>query len=190
MLFMSLRCFRFGKFFALLAATLFSSLCASAHPLLLPVATTPYDRQLERVQPVLVSVSEQPVGFVSLKVVNRWMHWLRRIHYRYCAEWKTLAEVNAERRADCKGKALALYEVMQAIGATNVRLVIGKYRLGDAATHTWLEWRTLDGTYILDPTFHRAATKERPNNYSYIPLYAYEGEQKFQAFDAVLFTQN
>jgi predicted transglutaminase-like cysteine proteinase len=191
MLFISLRSVRFRKFLRpLLVALAFVSISASARPLLLPVSSTPYDRQLERVQPILTSISYQPLGFVSLNVVNRWTQWLHGVRYRYTAEWKTLAEVHADRSADCKAKALALYQVMQALGASNVRLVIGKYWLGSAATHAWLEWKTFDGTYILDPTFQRAATRETQNGYSYIPLYAYEGDQKFQAFDTTLFTQN
>ena len=41
-------------------------------------------------------------------------------------EWKTPDEVHLGAYADCKGKAVALYNAMHARGAENVRLVIGK----------------------------------------------------------------
>lgn len=191
MWFISLRCLRFRKFFAPFAASLaFVSVCSFGRPILLPVQSTPYDRQMERVRPVLASLTNEPANVISLDVVNQWMNRLRGIHYRYSAQWKTPAEIEAERRADCKGKALVLYEMLQAIGATNVRFVIGKYRSDSRVTHAWLEWETVEGNFILDPTFHHAVTREMQDNRSYIPLYAYEGEQKFQAFDTGLFTQN
>jgi hypothetical protein len=181
----------FRKLLASVAAVLgFVSVSCFAQPMFLPVESTPYDRQMARVQPVLASVPNQPAEAVPLAAVNHWMSKLRGIRYRYSLLWETPSEVRASRFADCKGKALTLYEIMQSMGATNLRLVIGKYRARDFFTHTWLEWSTPDGNYILDPTFYRAVTKEVPHSDSYLPLYAYDGEHKYRIFDVTFVTQN
>ena len=41
-------------------------------------------------------------------------------------EWKTPNEIAHAPTADCKGKAVALYQRMRENGARNLRLVIGK----------------------------------------------------------------
>ena len=112
------------------------------------------------------------------------MNNLREIPYRYSKQWQTPHEVNVTRRADCKGKAMALYEMMHRFGATDVRFVIGRHRAGDWFTHAWLEWETAYGRYVLDPTFNRQAVViERANSSKYIPLYAYEGAIRYRALN-------
>src|SRR5438477_12564160 len=119
---------------------------------------TPYDHQMERIQPVLTA----PVGYsldeLSLTLVDEWMIELRAMPYHYSREWRTPFEVETARAADCKGKAILLYERMQLSGATNLRLVIGKRRASDSLTHAWLEWDTRTGTLLLDPTFNWTTT--------------------------------
>lgn len=172
---------------ALLGLTASSCL---AQPLFFPVESTPYDNQMARVQPILASVTPQPAEEISILIINQWMAQLRHVRYRYSKEWQTPAEVAESREADCKGKAITLYELMQAIGAINVRFVIGKHRASDWFTHAWLEWETLDGNFLLDPTFNRVVTRvEGLNSKKYIPLYAYEGALKYRAFDRTLFEE-
>jgi hypothetical protein len=88
--------------------------------------------------------------------------------------------------ADCKGKALALYDRLQLNGATNVRFVIGKRRMSDSLTHAWLEWDTQMGTLLLDPTFNWTATIKLDDRRSYIAFYGYEGAHKYQAANSLL----
>src|SRR6476646_4614823 len=99
-----------------------------------------------RVQNTLVAPAGSPIDGLSFALVNEWMMELRAIPYCYSREWKTPLEVEASRAADCKGKAVALYDRMQLNGAANVRLVIGKRRANDSLTHAWLEWETEFGT--------------------------------------------
>ena len=96
------------------------------------------------------------------------------------------SEVEIARVADCKGKAVALYERMQASGATNVRLVIGKRTSASHRTHTWLVWETSNGSYVLDPTINWMACREEQASNHYIPLYAYAGNRKYRATTATL----
>ena len=79
---------------------------------------------------------------------------LRAIPYGFTKEWKTPAETQSGAPADCKAKAVALYERMQAHGAANMRLVIGKRATTSRSTHAWVEWETESGTYVLDPTIN------------------------------------
>ncbi|HST30585.1 MAG TPA: hypothetical protein VLK27_07065 [Chthoniobacterales bacterium] len=149
------------------------------------VKSTPYDRQMTRIQPILASSTGQRDQNLSLGLVNNWIGNLRAIPYGFSMEWKTPEEVRSGAYADCKGKAVALYKTMQSQGAENVRLVIGKRTWTSRKTHAWLEWATAKGTYILDPTINWSACRaERTGRSSYIPLYAYAGGQKFRAAPA------
>lgn len=173
----------------LLLSTLFLAFAASssfADALLFTVNSTPYDRQMARIRPVLTA----PVhgsGQVSVTIVNQWMSDLRSIPYGFTTFWKTPAEAQSGAPADCKAKAVALYEKMRDNGATNVRLVIGKRTATSRQTHAWLAWDTESGSYLLDPTFNWAAcTAAQAGKRNYQPLYAYAGSKKFRAASALV----
>lgn len=164
---------------ALLLVAVSSSL---ADALLFAVNATPYDNQMARIRRVLTAPSRTSTNHVSLDIVNRWMGDLRSIPYGFTAMWKTPAEAQSGAPADCKAKAMALYEKMQANGATNVRLVIGKRTFTSRQTHAWLAWETQAGSYVLDPTFNwTARTALQVGKRNYQPLYAFAGAKKFRA---------
>jgi predicted transglutaminase-like cysteine proteinase len=158
-----------------------------ADALLFTVSTTPYDRQMARIRPVLTTSRQPASNGVSLGIVNQWMGNLRSIPYGFTVMWKTPAEAQSGAPADCKAKAVALYEKMRANGATNLQLVIGKRTSVSRQTHAWLSWETQGGTYVLDPTFNWAACPTaRVGKRNYQPLYAYAGEKKFRAASALV----
>jgi hypothetical protein len=168
----------------LVGLTLFclSCLSAFAQSNYITVNSTPYDRQMIRIRPVLTFNSGKKDQDLSLALVNNWIGNLRAIPYGFSTEWKTPEEVERGAYADCKGKAVALYNTMHARGADHVRLVIGKRLATSRKTHAWLEWTTASGTYILDPTILWSACRaERAGHSSYIPLYAYDGGKKYRA---------
>jgi predicted transglutaminase-like cysteine proteinase len=168
---------------ALLAVAASSSF---ADALLFTVSSTPYDKQMARIRPVLTA-SSRTSDRVSLNVVNQWMGNLRSIPYGFTTIWKTPAEAQSGAPADCKAKAVALYEKMQANGATNVRLIIGKRTSSSRQTHAWLAWETDGGSYVLDPTFNwTACATGRVGKRNYQPLYAYAGAKKFRAASALV----
>src|SRR4029453_1889535 len=150
------------------------------------VPSTPYDHQMERIQPTLTAAPDSAIYGPSRSVVNRWMINLRAMPYRYSPVWRTPFEVEIAKVGDCKGKALLIYDWMQANGATNVRLVIGKRRADDTLTHAWLEWQSKIGTLLLDPTFNWNASFKLRNRRSYIAFYEYEGCHKYQATESAL----
>jgi predicted transglutaminase-like cysteine proteinase len=178
---------------SLLFASLFFTVAASsafADALLFTVNATPYDRQMERIRPVLTAATKASGSQVSLPLVNQWMSDLRSIPYGFTTFWKTPAEAQSGAPADCKAKAVALYEKMHESGATNVRLVIGKRTPTSRQTHAWLAWDTQGGSYVLDPTFnYSACTTSRVGKRDYQPLYAYAGAKKFRA-TSTLVAQN
>jgi predicted transglutaminase-like cysteine proteinase len=120
-----------------------------------------------------------------LSLVNQWITELRAIPYSYSMEWKTPNEIAHAPTADCKGKAVALYQRMRENGACNLRLVIGKRTPVSRSTHTWVEWRSASVTFVLDPTINwfAQAVNEIPEN-SYVPYYAYAGGRKYRAAPA------
>ena len=139
---------------------------------------------MTRIRPVLTAAARNQQN-LSFTLVNQWIGNLRAIPYGFSTEWKTPNEVQVSAFADCKGKAVALYNAMHSRGAENVRLVIGKRLWTSRKTHAWLEWTTAAGTYILDPTINWSAFRaERAGHSSYIPLYAYAGTKKFRATTA------
>jgi hypothetical protein len=169
---------------------LFSFSCF-AQPIYLGVSSTPYDRQMTRIYPVLFSTSNTSKENLSLSLVNHWIEDLRSIPYGFTPEWKTPEEVQLAPIADCKGKAVALYQRMQLHGAEHVRLVIGKRTFLSRKTHAWLEWDTERGTYVLDPTINWAACRaDKFRDRAYIPLYAYAGTHKYRATPAALYAKN
>lgn len=173
----------------LLTAVLLSIACSSsfADALLFTVPATPYDNQMTRIRPVLTTPSRTSSNGVSLNTVNQWMGSLRSIPYGYTVMWKTPAEAQSGAPADCKAKAVALYEKMQANGATNVRLVIGKRTSTSRQTHAWLAWETQNVSYVLDPTFNwTACTAGQVGKRNYQPLYAYAGKKKFRAASTLI----
>jgi transglutaminase-like putative cysteine protease len=156
--------------------------CFAQPSFLTAVASTPYDHQMTPIARALTSSARPLASRTSLSTLNQWLTNLRAMPYQYSAQWKTPAQVQSDLVADCKGKAILLYAIMRANGATHVRFVIGKHYVADQRTHAWLEWDTTSGTYLLDPTFNR--TVERVSDYDparYIPHYAYNGAHKYRA---------
>jgi hypothetical protein len=180
------------KILVLIAALIgLSSISCFANSVFLTVNSTPYDRQMTRIKPVLFTSSVVHRENLSLAVVNHWIEDLRGIPYGFTSEWKTPSEVETAPVADCKGKAVALYQKMHSHGAQNVRLVIGRRTWTSRKTHAWLEWSTNGGDYVLDPTINWSACRTAEvGNHAYIPLYAYVGSRKYRAASGTLLAKN
>src|SRR6266487_2023719 len=167
------------------------SLSCFAESIYLSVSSTPYDKQMSRIRPALLSSHAAVKENISLALVNHWIENLREIPYGFSPGWKTPVEVELDAVADCKGKAVALYDMMHSHGAENVRLVIGKRTVTSRRTHAWVEWNTNSGAYVLDPTLKWTACRaEERSVRSYIPLYAYAGARKYRAAAAALYVKN
>jgi hypothetical protein len=192
MIFVSINPFALKRlFFFLLAVIALSCVSCYGESIFVSVKHTPYDNQMSRIRPILASDKDNGHDNVSLALVNNWIGDLRSIPYGFTKEWKTPAETKSGAPADCKAKAVALYERMQQHGAANVRLVIGKRAASSRSTHAWVEWDTASGSYLLDPTWNwRACKSSDVGRRSYVPYYAFEGTRKFRAAPATLLAQN
>ena len=176
---------------ALTACASLVSVSCFAQTTFLTVASTPYDQQMAPIWGFLNADAPPRSEETSLSTLNDWMSRLRAMPYRYSKKWKTPAEVNSDRMGDCKGKAVVLYEKLLVNGARNVRLVIGRHRTSDLRTHAWVEWETLQGTLLLDPTLNWKVTKtECQDRSTYIPLYAYENGRKYRALNSALIARH
>ena len=91
-------------------------------------------------------VSDTPPAHrdISLAIINHWIADLRLIPYVFTREWKTPVETESGAPADCKAKAIALYQLMQSHGATNFRPIIGNHTANSRSTHAWLERESKD----------------------------------------------
>lgn len=191
MILISICPYQVNKIFLVILGLICLSCSCFAQSLYLTVDATPYDRQMTRVRPVLFTKSEAGKNNLSMDVVNHWIKDLRAIPYGFSPQWKTPSEVETSPAADCKGKAVALLSRMQANGASNVKLVIGKKKSYSRKTHAWLEWTTDSGTYVLDPTILWSACRaDKVGHRSYVPLYAYAGARKYRAASTALYAKN
>jgi hypothetical protein len=184
--------YTFRKIWLIIAGLIcLSSVSCFANSFYVNVGSTPYDRQMTRIRPILFSSSAASKQDLPMALVNHWMGDLRSIPYGFSMEWKTPVEVQTGAVADCKGKAVALYEMMHSRGAEDLRLVIGKRTVTSRKTHAWLEWTTAGGTYVLDPTINWTACRaDGLGNSAYIPLYAYAGARKYRAATTALYARN
>ena len=192
MVLVSIRPYAVKKIFLVLIGLIcLSSISCFAQSLYFTVNSTPYDKQMTRIRPVLFCKSGGGRQNLSLALVNHWIEDIRAIPYGFTPEWKTPAEVESAVVADCKGKAVALYQRMQSHGAEHIHLVIGKRTFISRKTHAWLEWNTDGRAYVLDPTFNWAACRaDQLGNDAYIPFYAYAGSRKYRAAAAALYAKN
>jgi predicted transglutaminase-like cysteine proteinase len=146
---------------------------------------------MNRIRPTLQAARTGKDTELSLRLVNHWIENLRIIPYAFSRQWKTPSEVESGAVADCKGKAVALYEKMRRCGRANIRLVIGRRTAVSRSTHAWLEWSAPEGTYILDPTINWMAFKtDQVGKENYVPFYAYSGSHKFCATTTALLAKN
>lgn len=192
MVLISIHPFYSKKAFVLIAALIgLSSVACFAQSNFLNVDATPYDHQMIRIHSILTSKAATHGNTLSLGLINQWIGDLRAIPYGFSPDWKTPSEVQAGPVADCKGKAVALYERMHACGAENVRLVIGRRTSTSRKTHAWLEWNVGGSNYVLDPTINWTACRASAvGSRNYIPLYAYSGSRKYRAASALLYAKN
>jgi hypothetical protein len=171
-------------FFALVVLFAGVSISCFAQHTFVAVNSTPYDKQMARISPVLTTTPHYGPGALSPATINGWINDLYAVPYAFCPQWKTPTEIQSANFADCKGKAVVLYATMRWYGATNLRIVVGKRRTGDLRSHAWLEWETNKGKYLLDPTFNEMVPQAGwTDSSTYIPFYAYQGGNKYRAYN-------
>jgi len=113
--------------------------------------------------------------------VEQLIHESRRFRYAYKKRQpyvpQTPEQTETTKCGDCKAKSLWLAAKMKS---RKVRFVIGKAKVGDAASHAWLMWDGPEGWLILDATrYSRPLVPERLSPSEFVPTYSYAPGGKY-----------
>lgn len=168
-----------------LAAFLITNITAAAVDLGSPSSNTPYDRYMSPVKQVLGSLRETPT---DMKRVQELLRLGRGFRYSFTDPYTAaMPAVTAQTRAgDCKAKSLWLVD---QLGDTNVRYVIGRARPTSKISHAWVMWNDGQSWWILDPTnTSRPILADRVPKSDYVPLYSWakSGTYRHASTDARL----
>ena len=135
-----------------------------------PAGFTPYDRYMSPVKQVLGSLHGQTN---DLKRAQSLLSEGRNFRYSFTDPYTAaLPSVTARTQTgDCKAKSLWL---MDQLGDSNVRYVIGKARATSRISHAWVMWNDGSTWWILDPTnANRPIAADSTSRSEYIPLYSW-----------------
>jgi hypothetical protein len=167
------------KSITLLAASLLALATAASANVDLGTASsrTPYDSYMQPVKAVLGQLEKKDA---SLDQVRSLMREAFGFRYSFTTPYvaATPAETSATRKGDCKAKALWLVDRM---GDSNVRFVVGKSRRSAKLSHAWVLWENNGRWWILDPTnTSQPIPADRVSSNEYIPLYSWAKGRTFQ----------
>lgn len=133
---------------------------------------TPYDSYMRPVKQVMGSLDG---GAPTMDRVQALMRQGRGFFYSYDEPYVAqMPEVTAAKHTgDCKAKALWLID---QLGDSNVRFVVGKAHYGAKLSHAWVLWREASSGrwFILDCTNNtRPIAADSVRQDDYIPLYSW-----------------
>ena len=135
-----------------------------------PAGYTPYDRYMSPVKQVLGTLRGQSN---DMKRVQSLLSTGRNFRYSFTDPYTAaLPSVTARTQTgDCKAKSLWL---MDQLGDSNVRYVIGKARATSKISHAWVMWNDGSAWWILDPTnASRPIAADSTSRNEYIPQYSW-----------------
>lgn len=156
--------------FALTSLLFTQSAAFAAIDLGSPAGYTPYDRYMSPVKQVLGSLRGQTT---DMKRVQLLLSEGRSFRYSFTDPYTaaTPAVTARTHAGDCKAKSLWL---MDRLGDSKVRYVIGKARAKSAISHAWVMWSDGNAWWILDPTnASRPIPAASASPREYIPLYSW-----------------
>ena len=159
-----------SSLFALSGLVLAKTAALAGIDLGIPAGYTPYDRYMSPVKQVLGSLRGQTTDF---KRVQSLLNEGRSFRYSFTDPYMAaLPAVTARTHTgDCKAKSLWL---MDQLGDSNLRYVIGKARATSKISHAWVMWNDGSAWWILDPTnANRPIPAESTSRNEYIPQYSW-----------------
>ena len=135
-----------------------------------PAGYTPYDRYMSPVKQVIGSLRGQTTDF---KRVQSLLNEGRNFRYSFTDPYTAAmpSETARTHSGDCKAKSLWL---MDQLGDSNMRYVIGKARATSKISHAWVMWNDGSAWWILDPTnANRPILAENASRNEYIPQFSW-----------------
>ena len=135
-----------------------------------PAGYTPYDRYMSPVKQVLGTLRGKTN---DMKRVQSLLSTGRNFRYSFTDPYTAaLPAVTARTQTgDCKAKSLWL---MDQLGDSNLRYVIGKARTTSKISHAWVMWNDGSAWWILDPTnASRPIAADSTSRNEYIPQYSW-----------------
>ncbi len=135
-----------------------------------PAGYTPYDRYMSPVKQVLGALRSQTT---DMKRVQSLLNEGRGFRYSFTDPYvAAMPAVTARTHTgDCKAKSLWL---MDQLGDSTMRYVIGKARATSKISHAWVMWNDGSNWWILDPTnANRPILAESTSRSEYIPQYSW-----------------
>ena len=135
-----------------------------------PAGYTPYDRYMSPVKQVLLGLRGQTT---DMKRVQSLLSEGRSFRYSFTDPYTAATPALTARThtGDCKAKSLWL---MDQLGDSKMRYVIGKARASSAISHAWVMWSDGNAWWILDPTnANRPIPADSTSPKEYIPLYSW-----------------
>ena len=148
-----------------------------------PIPATPFDHKL-----IMAGGLETPLNHAagSLKSSDSLFMQARSIRYVKDPgshdDWQTPEETQARWAGDCEDKAVWLFAQLKANGYSNVRLVVGRYRLIDKNYHVWVTLADNHGNiFILDPTTQKKVWGNSSfGENQYKTLYSFDGMNRYR----------
>ncbi len=159
-----------ASIFALSSLLMAESAALAGVDLGIPAGYTPYDRYMTPVKQVLGTLHGQTNDF---KRVQSLLSAGRNFRYSFTDPYTAAlpAETARTQTGDCKAKSLWLVD---QLGDSHVRYVIGKARANSKISHAWVMWNDGSAWWILDPTnANRPIPAESTSSKEYIPLYSW-----------------
>ena len=144
-----------------------------------PCEGTPYDGYMGPVRQTYARLgSESP----SINDVRSEMRTANRFRYYFDPAQpytpQTPEVTEARQQGDCKAKSLWL---LKAMGARDVRYVMGKAKLSSRISHVWLLWSNGGKWMVLDPTFTAELIEaDRIVGQKCIAKYSYSGRSAYR----------
>ena len=143
-------------------------------------AQTPYDRYMAPVKQVFSSLQPEATPMSKVEALMREGRGFRYAHTEpYVPAMPQ--ETAARHVGDCKDKALWL---VNQLGDSNARFVIGKMKRGSRMSHAWVMWQNQGQWWILDCTMNsRPIQADKVSPDEYVPQFSFTKGAAFRHSD-------
>jgi predicted transglutaminase-like cysteine proteinase len=145
------------------------------------IPSTPFDHKLDH-SGLFQAFRAESIGTASMDQLN--VEFATARSFRYISDqddyWQSAEETSQRHAGDCEDKAIWLFERLTKAGFSDLRLVIGKYRVIDKELHVWITYTDNGTTYLLDPSSQKKIWKSSDfSSEWYKPVYSFDGHNRY-----------